>query len=38
MLKHLINLYVQSDIADHNKIADSTIAFIDSRLVGVSQT
>jgi tyrosine-protein kinase Etk/Wzc len=37
VLKHLIDLYVQSDIADHNKVADSTIDFIDSRLVGVSQ-
>ena len=37
MLKHLIGLYVQADIADHTRIADSTIAFIDDRLVGVSQ-
>ncbi len=37
MLKHLIGLYIQSDIADHNKVADSTIAFIDNRLVGVSE-
>ena len=37
MLKYLINLYVQSDIADHNRVADSTIAFIDSRLTGVAQ-
>ena len=35
-LKHLIELYVNLDIAEHNKIADSTIAFIDSRLAGVS--
>lgn len=37
ILKHLISLYVQADIANHNSIADSTIAFIDARLVGVSQ-
>ena len=35
-LRHLIELYVRSDIAEHNKVADSTIAFIDSRLTGVS--
>lgn len=37
ILKHLIGLYIQSDIDDHNRVADSTIAFIDSRLIGVSQ-
>lgn len=37
MLRHLISLYMQADIADHNKIADSTIQFINSRLVGVSE-
>ena len=37
LLKYLINLYIQSDLEDHNRVADSTIAFIDSRLVGVSQ-
>src|SRR5436190_9576002 len=37
MLKYLINLYIKRDIAEHNNIADSTIAFIDSRLSGVSQ-
>lgn len=35
-LKHLIDLYVESNINDKNKIADSTIAFIDSRLVRVT--
>ena len=37
MFRHLVSLYVKADIADHNKIADSTIDFIDSRLVGVSE-
>lgn len=37
MLKYLINLYVQADIADHNRVADSTIAFINERLLLVSQ-
>ncbi|MBV9963266.1 MAG: polysaccharide biosynthesis tyrosine autokinase [Parafilimonas sp.] len=37
ILKHLIGLYIQSDIEDHNRVADSTIAFIDSRLIGVSE-
>ena len=37
LLRYLINLYVQADLEDHNEVADSTIAFIDSRLVGVSQ-
>jgi len=36
ILRYLINLYVKSDISNHNNIADSTIAFIDSRLIGVS--
>jgi len=36
ILAHLINLYVKADMANHNSIADSTIAFIDSRLIGVS--
>lgn len=37
ILRHLINLYVQSDIDHNNKIADSTIAFIDQRLGRVAQ-
>jgi capsular exopolysaccharide synthesis family protein len=36
MLKHLIGLYVQADIDNHNKVADSTIAFIDERLATVA--
>lgn len=36
ILKYLISIYVQSDIDNHNNVADSTIAFIDSRLVGVA--
>ncbi len=36
-LRHLINLYVQSDINNNNRIADSTISFINSRLATVSQ-
>ncbi len=38
LLKYLINLYVQADIDDHNRIADSTIAFINNRLESVSQS
>jgi tyrosine-protein kinase Etk/Wzc len=37
LLRYLINLYVQADLEDHNRVADSTIAFIDTRLIGVSQ-
>ena len=37
ILRHLINLYVQSDIDHSNRIADSTIAFIDNRITGVAQ-
>jgi capsular exopolysaccharide synthesis family protein len=37
VLNYLINLYVNSNIEENNKIADSTIAFIESRLVGVGQ-
>lgn len=37
ILKHLLNLYVQADINNNTKIADSTISFIDSRLAGVTQ-
>jgi tyrosine-protein kinase Etk/Wzc len=37
ILRHLINLYIQSDIDHNNKIADSTIAFIDERLKHVAQ-
>ncbi len=37
ILRHLLTLYVESDINNSTKIADSTIAFIDSRLIGVSQ-
>ncbi|HEY2727052.1 MAG TPA: polysaccharide biosynthesis tyrosine autokinase [Parafilimonas sp.] len=37
MLGYLISLYVKSDIDSHNKIADSTIQFINSRLAGVSE-
>ncbi len=36
VLNHLIELYVTADIAERNKVADSTISFIDSRLGGVS--
>lgn len=36
VLKHLINLYVHSDIDEKNKVADSTIAFINDRLISVS--
>ncbi len=36
-LAHLINLYVQSDIDNNNRIADSTIAFINTRLANVTQ-
>ena len=36
ILRHLLDLYVQSDVNNNNKIADSTIAFIDTRLVGVT--
>ena len=37
ILSHLIHLYVKANVEDHNKIADSTIAFIDSRIYGVGQ-
>jgi capsular exopolysaccharide synthesis family protein len=37
MLRHLISLYVQADVEAHNKVADSTIEFINSRLAGVSE-
>ena len=36
MFRYLISLYVKSDIESHNRIADSTIEFINSRLAGVS--
>ena len=36
-LRHLLNLYVQSDIDNNNRIADSTISFINSRLAHVTQ-
>jgi capsular exopolysaccharide synthesis family protein len=36
LLKYLIDLYIQSDINNHNRIADSTIAFINTRLESVS--
>ena len=32
ILNHLINVYVKSNIDENNRIADSTISFIDSRL------
>ena len=38
ILSHLINLYVQSDVNHNNRIADSTIAFIDNRLAGVAKS
>ncbi len=38
LLKYLINLYIQADIDDHNRIADSTIAFINERLASVSES
>jgi tyrosine-protein kinase Etk/Wzc len=37
MFRHLLNLYVRADIDNHNKIADSTIAFINNRLISVSE-
>jgi capsular exopolysaccharide synthesis family protein len=37
MLRYLVSLYVQSDIDNTNRIADSTIAFINERLASVSQ-
>ena len=37
MLKHLISLYIQADVNDQNRIADSTITFIDARLARVSR-
>ncbi len=37
MFRYLVNLYIKSDIDDHNRIADSTIEFINKRLAGVSQ-
>lgn len=36
-LRHLLKLYVQSDIDNNNRIADSTISFINDRLLTVSQ-
>ncbi len=36
-LRHLLNLYVQSDIDNNNRIADSTISFINDRLITVSK-
>ncbi len=36
VLRHLIDLYISADISERNKVADSTIAFINSRLGGVS--
>ncbi len=36
-LRHLIDLYVQSDINNNNRVADSTIAFINARLANVTQ-
>ena len=36
-LRHLINLYVQSDVDNNNRIADSTISFINARLATVTQ-
>lgn len=37
MLRHIINLYVKSDVDNNNRIADSTIAFINNRLIKVSE-
>lgn len=37
ILNKLIEVYVQGNIEDKNKIADSTIAFIDNRLIYVGQ-
>ncbi|MFZ1799744.1 MAG: polysaccharide biosynthesis tyrosine autokinase [Chitinophagaceae bacterium] len=37
ILNKIIKLYVQSSLTESNRVADSTIAFIDSRLVGVSK-
>ncbi|WP_158798476.1 tyrosine-protein kinase [Pedobacter sp. L105] len=37
VLSKLIDEYIKSNIDDKNKIADSTIAFIDNRLIYVSQ-
>lgn len=36
-LQHLLDLYVQSDVDNNNRIADSTIAFIDTRLANVTR-
>lgn len=36
-LRHLLKLYVQSDIDNNNRIADSTIGFINDRLATVSE-
>jgi tyrosine-protein kinase Etk/Wzc len=36
MMRYLLNLYVRSDVDHNNMIADSTIAFINDRLIDVS--
>ena len=36
-LRHLIDLYVHSDVNNNNRIADSTIEFINTRLANVTQ-
>ena len=37
MLNKLIEVYIKSNVDENNRIADSTIVFIDSRLVGVQR-
>lgn len=37
VLRHLINTYIQANVEDNNRVADSTMAFIDGRLVIVSE-
>ncbi|MFT4153397.1 GumC family protein [Parafilimonas sp.] len=37
MLRHMLNLYVKSDVDNQNRIADSTISFINNRLINVSE-
>lgn len=37
ILNKIIELYIKSSVTESNRVADSTIAFIESRLVGVSK-
>ena len=36
MMRYLLDLYKKADVETHNRIADSTIAFINTRLIDVS--